>query len=99
MPKKSPGVRYSEKQRKDAARMAKSRVAVPEISSKIGVSQKTIRDWLRAAGVSPASAIRRQYDRKAILRELASKTRADIIARHGCSQKFLSQLATGKITP
>lgn len=81
-------------------RLAKARVAVPAISTKIGASQKTVREWLRAAGVSPTSAIRRQYDRKAILRDLASsKTRADIIARYGCSQKFLSQLATGKISP
>ena len=102
--RKDSGARYTDIVKQKALRMAKRDVSVPEIARKLGPSEKTIRTWLRDAGISAPGRARR-YDRKQILKELLAKdrkgnpkhTRADICSRHGCSRKFLSELATGKI--
>lgn len=113
--KTSPtSARYSDRVRAHAIRLAKKRKSVPEIHQILnkdpkqsGPTAKTIRVWLKQAGVSPGTGRPRQFDRKKILRDLnATKkdgtrryTRAQLCEKYGCSQKFLSNLANGEIAP
>lgn len=85
------------------------------IGQKLGVSPRSIRAWFRKAekdnpkwrGKLLTGCQERRYDRAKILRELnATKpngqpkyTRKQIAEKHGCSAKFLSDLATGRIQP
>ena len=85
------------------------------IGKKLSVSPRSIRAWFRKAEKDNpklrdkllTGCQERRYNREKILRELnATKpggqpkyTRKQIAEKHGCSAKFLSDLATGRITP
>lgn len=108
----SSGVRYDADTRKRVRTLARRGKSVPEIratlaeSSDTAPTQKTIREWLGADGIEVPAARQRQHNRDKILRDLkATKrdgatpkfTRAQIQEKYGCSAKFLSQLASGKL--
>jgi transposase-like protein len=84
------------------------------IGEELGVSTRTLRSWFRAAEESNSKyrgkllgSQPRTHDRKRILNDLKAKTsdgepkfsRREIGAKYGCSQKFLSDLANGKLKP
>lgn len=79
---------------------------VAAISSKLGPTRRTLQTWFREAEErNPDLAGRimprtqpRQYDRAAILADLeaGNLSRDQIREKHGCSAKFLSQVATGQ---
>lgn len=107
------GIRHDARTKAKAIELALKDKTVPEIHAKLkrpdgsGPAQKTIRAWLAAEGIEPPSGRRRSYDRKKILKDLRAKnsdgsskyTRAQLQTKYGCTAKYLSTLATGKIAP
>ena len=107
-PEKTSGIRYDKATRKRAETLARSGKTVPEIAAKLdGPSQKCIREWLEAADIVPTSGRKRHFNREKILADLQATngkgepkfTRGQLCAKHGCSPKYLSNLANGKIAP
>lgn len=62
---------------------------------------KTLRKWLADAKVPMRPHHQQVYPRAEILEILKKKsmTRAQIQEKYGCSKKYLSDLASGKIAP
>lgn len=106
------GARHGTETRKCVRRMAELEDPVSDMAFVIGVTPKTIRNWLRRwerdenVSLLPGGR-RRVHDREAILADLRAVdasgnpryTRAQIREKHGCSHKFLSQLFNGRIDP
>jgi len=92
---------------------SRSKWTLAAISEELGVSTRTLRSWFRAAEQSnPKYGGRllgsqpRKHDRKRILNDLRATsggepkfTRRELAEKHGCSQKYLSDLANGKLKP
>lgn len=106
------GVRHGTDTRKCVRKMAELQDPVTDIASVVQVTPKTVRTWLRSMEAEDASSLlpggrKRTHDRPAILEDLAALdeqgclrfTRAQIRKKHGCSHKFLSQLANGRLDP
>lgn len=96
---RGPGHRYPSKVR-TRARLLYTRYKWPQarISRHLDVPVDTLRGWLREA--LPEAGNARRYDRAAILAEAASgASRKELLERHGCSGRFLSDLLAGKIRP
>ena len=98
---KTSGVRYDNETRKLARKLARRGKTVPEIARELaGPSQKTIRTWLTDKGIEPNPGRQRTYNRKKILQDLKrGMSRTKVCKKHGCSAKFVSELARGKIDP
>lgn len=108
----SCGARHGTDTRKFVRRMAEFQDPVSDMAHVVGVTPKTIRNWLRQVERTENTSLlpggrRRTHDRQAILEDLRATddagkpryTRAQIREKHGCSHKFLSQLANGRIDP
>lgn len=95
----SSGVRYGTRTRNRAASLARKGVSVPQISRKLGATQRTVRTWLRESGIDPPLAKRRKHDRDLILKALETSSRTSVQAKFKCSAKFLSDLVNEKIVP
>lgn len=106
------GVRHGSDTRKCVRRMAEFDDSVTDMAHVAQVTPKTIRTWLRRIETEEDTTLlpgghRRTHDRTAILHDLAALdetgkpryTRAQIREKHGCSHKFLSQLANNRIQP
>lgn len=106
------GVRHGTETRRCARRMAELRDPITDIAQVIRITPKTVRTWLRTMeqeeGVDllPGGRVR-VHDRAAILADLRAVdeegrhrfSRAEIRTKYTCSNKFLSQLANGRIDP
>lgn len=106
------GVRHGTDTRKCVRKMAELRDTVTDMAYVAEVTPKTVRSWLREIEDDEETSLlpgghRRTHDREAILTDLAAVdaggslryTRAQIREKHGCSHKFLSQLANRRIAP
>jgi transposase-like protein len=106
------GARHGTDTRKCVRRMAELQDPVSDMAFIVGVTPKTIRNWIRRIEHDEKKSLlpggrRRTHDRQAILEDLRATddagqpryTRAQIRDKHGCSHKFLSQLANGRIDP
>lgn len=93
------GKRYSEKLRKDAARLYRKGWSLARIVRREEMPDdvNTVRHWLKDRGVEMRVSVH-VYPRQKILRELERDVpRLEIQERYGCSAKYLSNLATGKL--
>lgn len=97
---RGPGHRYPSRVRTRARQLyqlygwSKAR-----IGRHLDVPVDTVREWLRDLDEDTAANARR-YDRAAILAEHEDgATRAELRERHGCSDRFLSDLINGKLPP
>lgn len=94
---------YTEKDRDKVRTLYAQGKSIAEISRIRGLptDPKTIRRWLTDMGVTlrgPSDL--RTHPREKILKELKAKvTRTKIQKKYGCSAKYLSLLASGKLVP
>jgi len=106
------GARHGTETRRCARRMAECQDPVTHISEVLGVTPKTTRTWLREIETEDGVSLlpgerRRTHDRNAILEDVRATdangkplyTRSEIREKYGCSQKFLSHLVHGRLTP
>ena len=101
MSARTPGTRYPERTRRRARQLYQPPYEWPlaRIARELRVGIDVVRRWV-ADLRSEADPHARRYDRAAILAELAAdRPRTQIRAEHGCSARFLSDLATGKLKP
>lgn len=96
---KGPGHRYDARTRRRARRLySQHQWAITRIGRYLDVPEGTVRSWVR--DLNPGTGNERRYDRAAILADVdAELSRAEIVEKHGCSQRFLSDLINGKIPP
>lgn len=89
---------YSAETKRKAIVLYEHGMAIEQIAKRKGMpSAKTIRKWLRDAK-KKLRGYQRQYPREKILAMLNDNVpRSTIRKRFGCSEKYLSQLANGKI--
>lgn len=95
------GKRYGEAAKKEAKRLYKNGLTVAAICRLRGMSSnaKVVRGWLTDQGVEIRSEKTTIYPRRKILKQLQDgRLRKEIAAEYGCSMKFLSNLANGKIS-
>ncbi len=99
MTERSPGSRYAERTKRRARRLyTKHRWSKARIARELDVGMSALRHWL--AGLDHADHNARRYDRQAILSEIAAgSSRAEVMERHGCSNRWLSDLLSGKLEP
>ncbi len=100
--RQASGTRYSETVKREAAKLYKKGMPLTDICRRDGMpnNTKVVRRWLVLKGIEIRSIKRPIYPRKKILKQLeAGSSRSEIIAEHGCSTKFLSNLVNGKISP
>jgi hypothetical protein len=96
------GRRYAAAIKKKAVKLYNKGHTIAEICrlEEMPNNIKVVRRWLLLEGTEIRSAKIPQYPRAKILKQLNSgKPRRAIIEEYGCSPKFLSNLANGKITP
>lgn len=100
---KSSGVRYDAKVKDRVLRLARDEVPVSEIKRRLGAkapSKRTIRMWMAEADPPIArQGNPRVYNREAILQDLKTMTRTEVREKHGCSNKYLTDLINGEIAP
>jgi transposase-like protein len=99
---KSAGTRYGLKARREALRLHRQGHPIAALTRRKGLpnNPKVIRKWLEDAGETIDWVPPLMYPRAEILKKLkAGVPRNDLAEQYGCSLKFLSQLATGKISP
>ncbi len=100
--RKACGRRYKETVKEKAVERYKGGTPLTEICrlKSMPNNTKVVRRWLVLRGVEIRSEKVLIYPRKKILKQLkAKRPRSEIIAEYGCSTKFLSNLANGKISP
>ena len=97
MATRGPGHRYDKRTRTRARAFYKVYGwSLARISRHLDVPVGTLRTWV--AEFNPKEGNRRRYDRAMILADQAAGlSRAEIMARHGCSARFLSDLLAGKL--
>ncbi len=96
------GRRYEDGVKNQAVTLYTGGTPLTEICrlKKMPNNTKVVRRWLVLEGVEIRSAKVPIYPRAKILKQLkAKRPRSEIIAEYGCSTKFLSNLANGKISP
>lgn len=98
---KSSGVRYGAGVKERVLELAREKVPVSDIRERLGKkspSEKTIRTWMSDAKIA-RQGNPRVYDRKAILDDLKTMSRTEVREKHGCSNKYLTDLISGEIAP
>jgi transposase-like protein len=92
------GQRYQRRTRSRVRRLYAGGTSISEISRRTDVPVWTIRAWV--ADINPCSGNERRYDRDQIAAELAAGIPySQICRRHGCSKRWLSDLANGRLAP
>lgn len=87
---KNPLPNHSEGIRKNSLAAIAGGLEVWRAARKYGVSESTLRRWMKEDGVVKS---RRRFDHKTILAELrAGRCGADVAARHGCSESLVSKV-------
>ena len=93
----TPGTRYTEKEKRNWVKMYEGGMSVSEICRKQLVNRSTVTRWLKKYGVNLKGASR-MFDRKAILDDIKSgMPQVQVAKKHGCSQRLVSDIATGKV--
>jgi len=93
---RGPGHRYPARTKRRARRLFKQHGwAAARIARHLGIPYDRVRAWTAEMRQGDGNA--RRYDRAAILADAATMTRADVVAKHGCSTRFLSDLLAGKL--
>ncbi len=98
MTERSAASRYSQRTKRRARTLyAKRGWSKARISRELDVGMGALRRWL--ADLDETTPSQRRYDRDAILADAATMNRSELQTKHGCSQRFLSDLLTGKLKP
>ena len=94
------GTRYSDQDKRQWEKWYADGMTMAEICRRSGATRHTILRWLKEAKV-PLRGNPRAFDRKAIMREIrkGKLNQTAIAKKFGCSQRLVSQLATGKLKP
>jgi transposase-like protein len=96
------GTRYGDEAKIEARRLYEEGLSLAAICRERGMSRnaKVVRQWLVDQGVEIRSEKVTIYPRAKILKQLrAGYPRKKLVLEYGCSTKFLSNLANGKISP
>ncbi len=78
----------------------KKKWTVAQICDKTGATRHTVTRWLKRGGVD-LRGNPRHFDRKSILRDIriGKLSQTAIAKKHSCSQRLVSELASGKLLP
>lgn len=93
-----PAPNYSNNFRKKviAEYLEREDLSLDNVAKKNKISPHTLHRWLADAGIATRSTKPPKYDRKAIIADLeAGMKKAEIAAKHGCSESWVYRVQAG----